>query len=337
MPQLKSQQNLKSYNSFGIDAHASFFLEIENEVQAREFLIDNISNPLPLYILGGGSNILLTGDLHAVVLKNQILGKEIVEEDENHVYLRVGAGENWHEFVCYCLEHNWGGVENLSLIPGTVGAAPIQNIGAYGVELKDVFVRLEAMDMRTGIMKVFDKEACAFGYRDSIFKRAAKDKYFICRVILRLSKQHVLHTKYGALAAELEKIGGPADIQKLSEAVVRIRQRKLPDPVLIGNAGSFFKNPLISQQKFEELRSVYPDIPHYPQENGVKLPAAWLIQSCGWKGKRFENYGVHEQQALVLVNYGGAKGKDILELSRDIQASVEDTFGIELHREVNVW
>ncbi|MEM6803707.1 MAG: UDP-N-acetylmuramate dehydrogenase [Bacteroidota bacterium] len=337
MPQLKTQQNLTSYNSFGIDAQARYFLELEHEVEAREFLIDNISNPLPLYILGGGSNILLTDDLDGVVLKNQILGKEIIEEDASHVYLRVGAGENWHEFVCYCLENNWGGIENLSLIPGTVGAAPIQNIGAYGVELKDVFVRLEAMDMRTGILKVFDKEACAFGYRDSIFKGAAKGKYLICRVILKLSKQHVLNTSYGALEAELEKIGGTANIQKLSEAVVRIRQSKLPDPALLGNAGSFFKNPLVSVQKFEELKLRFPDIPHYPQIDGVKLPAAWLIQSCGWKGKRFENYGVHEQQALVLVNYGGAKGRDLLSLSEQIQDSVQESFGIKLLREVNIW
>ncbi|MEM8887485.1 MAG: UDP-N-acetylmuramate dehydrogenase [Bacteroidota bacterium] len=337
MPHLKSQVDLSSYNTFGIKAHARYWIEISTEVEAREFLIDNMRNPSELFILGGGSNILLRGDLDKVVLKNNILGREVLKEEGDDIYVRFGAGENWHECVLHCVDHGWGGIENLSLIPGTVGAAPIQNIGAYGVELKDVFVGLEAMDIRTGIVRSFSKEECKFGYRDSIFKGPAKGKYLICRVILKLSRKAHLNSSYGALEAELKQMGvqNPG-IKELSQAVINIRQSKLPDPAQIGNAGSFFKNPVISSEAFAEIQKSYPDTPHYLQENGVKVPAGWLIQMCGWKGKRFGMYGVHEKQALVLVNYGGADGNEIYELSEKILQSVQATFGISLVREVNV-
>lgn len=336
MPYLQNQVALKTYNTFGLEANARYWMEVEDEIQTREFIIDNLGNSARTFILGGGSNILLMGDLDALVLKNNILGKDVIWEDENHLHLRLGAGENWHSCVEYCVEKNWGGIENLSLIPGTVGAAPIQNIGAYGVELKDVFVYLEAMDLRTGITRSFDLEACEFGYRDSIFKRSKKGTYIITRVVLQLSKKPVLNTAYGAIEAALEKMEGPANIEKVSKAVISIRQSKLPDPAKLGNAGSFFKNPVIDLAQFESLQVDYPDIPHYPQEKGVKIPAAWLIQQEGWKGKRFGNFGVHEHQPLVLVNYGGATGREIFDLSQRIMDSVKTRFGIELMREVNV-
>ena len=337
MPQLKSQVDLSSYNTFGIKAHARYWIEISTEVEAREFLIDNMRNPSELFILGGGSNILLRADLDKVVLKNNILGREVIREEGDDVYVRFGAGENWHECVMHCVDKGWAGIENLSLIPGTVGAAPIQNIGAYGVELKDVFVSLEAMDIRTGIVRSFSKEECKFGYRDSIFKGPAKGKYLICRVILKLSHKAHLNSSYGALEAELKQMGvKKPGIKDLSQAVINIRQSKLPDPKQIGNAGSFFKNPVISSEAFVKLQEAYPDAPHYPQADGVKVPAGWLIQMCGWKGKRFGKYGVHEKQALVLVNYGGADGNEIYELSEKILQSVQAAFGISLIREVNV-
>ncbi|MDW3645905.1 MAG: UDP-N-acetylmuramate dehydrogenase [Bacteroidia bacterium] len=337
MPHLKSQVDLSSYNTFGIKAHARYWIEIMNEVEAREFLIDNMRNPSELFILGGGSNILIRGDLDKVVLKNNILGKELIREEGDDIYVRFGAGENWHECVMHCVENGWAGIENLSLIPGTIGAAPIQNIGAYGVELKDVFVSLEAMDIRTGILRSFNKEECKFGYRDSIFKGSAKGKYLITGVILKLSHSARLNSSYGALEVELKQMGvQDPGIKELSQAVINIRQSKLPDPKEIGNAGSFFKNPVISREAFAQIQQSYPQAPHYPQEEGVKVPAGWLIQMCGWKGKRFGTYGVHEKQALVLVNFGGADGNELYELSEKILQSVHEKFGISLIREVNV-
>ncbi|MEL6134829.1 MAG: UDP-N-acetylmuramate dehydrogenase [Bacteroidota bacterium] len=338
MSTLQSHVSLRPYNTFGIDVSTKYWIQINSVTEAEEFIIDNINNPLPTFILGGGSNILFTKDFEGVVIYNQIKGKEVIRETEDEVWLKVGAGENWHELVCYCLSQDWGGIENLSLIPGSVGAAPIQNIGAYGVEIKEVFDHLEAINLHTGHPKTFDRASCAFGYRDSIFKRRAKGLYMITQVVFRLSKRnHTLHTTYGAITQRLEELALPPSIQHISQAVIDIRQRKLPDPKVIGNAGSFFKNPVISAEAFADIQSQYPEAPHYPQPNRtVKVPAGWLIQQCGWKGLSRGSYGVHDRQALVLVNKGGASGQEIFDLSEEILQDVKRTFQIELSREVNI-
>lgn len=330
---------LNSYNTFGLSATAEQYLEIDTEADLQAIINqDIIPKEDPIYVLGGGSNVLLTKDIAGCVLKNKIQGIEIEKEDETSVQIVAGAGVNWHEFVLYCIEKGWGGLENLSLIPGCVGAAPMQNIGAYGVEIKDVFVYAEGYFLRTGEKKRFDKEACKFGYRESIFKREIKE-FMITKVCFELSKKPILHTKYGDIQKELEAL--PYDtytIRDVSNAVIHIRQSKLPDPKQIGNAGSFFKNPTVPLAIFQSIQANYPDMPYFPVGNdSIKIPAAWLIQTCGWKGKRFDNYGVHEKQALVLVNYGSAKGKNILDLSEKIIASVKEKFDIELEREVNIW
>ncbi|MEO0899087.1 MAG: UDP-N-acetylmuramate dehydrogenase [Bacteroidota bacterium] len=338
MPQLKENYSLQSLNTFGLDVRARWFIEVFQEEEAVEFIVDNLHRKQPLLILGGGSNMLLTQDIEGVVLKNSIRGKEVVDENEDHVLLKVGAGENWHELVLYCLEQNWGGIENLSLIPGCVGAAPIQNIGAYGVEIKEVFSHLDAINLATGNITQFDKEACEFGYRDSIFKREAKGRYMISAVYLTLTKRkHKLVTTYAPVSRVFEENGEQPTIKKISDIIIGIRQSKLPDPKEIGNSGSFFKNPIVSPSHFDRIQDKYEKVPHYPAPNGqVKLAAGWLIEMCGWKGQTFGNYGVHAKQALVLVNYGGARGKDIYNLSERIQASVKSHFGILLEREVNV-
>lgn len=330
---------LNSYNTFGLSATAEKYLEIDTEADLQAIINqDIIPKEDPIHVLGGGSNVLLTKNIAGWVLKNKIQGIEIEKEDETSVQIVAGAGVNWHEFVLYCIEKGWGGLENLSLIPGCVGAAPMQNIGAYGVEIKDVFVYAEGYFLRTGEKKRFDKAACKFGYRESIFKREIKE-FIITKVCFELSKHPILHTKYGDIQKELEAL--PYDtytIRDVSNAVIHIRQSKLPDPKQIGNAGSFFKNPTVPLTIFQSIQANYPDMPYFPVGNdSIKIPAAWLIQTCGWKGKRFDNYGVHEKQALVLVNYGGAKGKDILALSDTIIASIKEKFDIELEREVNIW
>ncbi|MDX2245227.1 MAG: UDP-N-acetylmuramate dehydrogenase [Bacteroidia bacterium] len=337
MSLLKQNVQLKPYNTFGLDAVARFWLEINSEQAAIEFLTDNIHGAEPLFILGGGSNILLTGDFEGVVLYNRILGREIVGEDEKHVWVKAGAGENWHQFVLFCIENGWGGVENLSLIPGCVGAAPIQNIGAYGAEIKDVLDHLEAIHLATGKIHRFSLAECNMGYRDSIFKQECKGEFLITRVVFRLSKQPQINTTYGAIGEELSRIPGPHGIREVSEAVIRIRQSKLPDPAEIGNAGSFFKNPVVSAEIFARIKSQYPEVPSFAAEDGqIKIPAAWLIQTCGWKGYRENDLGVHKNQALVLVNYGTAKGRDLLALSTRIMDSVSEKFDLRLEREVNV-
>lgn len=337
MPRLKEYVSLQSLHTFGLAVTARWYMELTSQKQAIEFLVDNLSSNQPLLILGGGSNMLFTSDVDCLVLANRIMGKEVIREDETHVWLRVGAGENWHELVEFALANDWGGIENLSLIPGLVGAAPIQNIGAYGVELKEVFHTLEAISLTTGQVRTFTKDECEFGYRDSIFKRWAKGKFLITHVILRLNKVHRINTSYGAIEAELERLGLSSSIHNISQAVINIRRSKLPDPREIGNAGSFFKNPVISHDQFVSIQANYPDMPHYPASEGqVKVPAGWLIQTCGWKGHRVGQYGVHAKQALVLVNYGGASGQDIYQLSEDILQSVRNRFGIELEREVNI-
>ena len=329
--------SLQPYHTFGLDVHARWWIDIQEESSAQYFFQNNPKAALPLWILGGGSNVLFTKDYEGLILKNNILGKELLGEEGKYTYLKAGAGENWHQLVQYCLGRDWGGIENLSLIPGCIGAAPIQNIGAYGVELKDVFEYLEAIEVATGKKRRFGIDECAFGYRDSIFKGKLRGKYLITAVVLRLTKsEHQLNIGYGSIKDELGNIQ-QASIQEISAAVCKIRQSKLPDPAKIGNAGSFFKNPLVSRSLFEEIQSNFPNMPFYEQEDGqLKIPAGWLIQSCGWKGRRFGNYGVHPHQALVLVNYGGATGREIYELSTRILESVKQQFGIELEREVNI-
>ena len=283
--------------------------------------------------------MLLCNDYPGLLIRNAIKGLQIVHEDDDHVLLRVYSGESWHETVMYCVERNWGGIENLSLIPGTVGAAPMQNIGAYGVELEQVFDQLEALNLNTLELETFNKTQCAFGYRESVFKRQLKGQYFIYSVTFKLSKKPIIHADYGDIQAILNKKGLSAEtagIKDVSDAVIHIRQSKLPDPKVLGNSGSFFKNPQITKEHFEALKLQFPDIKGYPQNDGMKVPAGWLIEQCGWKGKRVGNTGSHAKQALVLVNYGGATGSEIYQLAQDIIQSVADKFSIQLEPEVNI-
>ncbi|MFN8348173.1 MAG: UDP-N-acetylmuramate dehydrogenase [Spirosomataceae bacterium] len=334
---IQSNVSLKSYNTFGIDVTTRYLVEVDSDQDIQTLLQLPDIQTLPKLILGGGSNLLLTQDFNGLVIKINIKGIDTVKEDQDHVWLRVGAGENWHEFVIYCVERGLGGIENLSLIPGTTGAAPMQNIGAYGVEIKDTFDRLEAVDMTTGTKRTFTNAECRFGYRDSVFKNEVKGQYIITYVQFRLDKNPAFHTSYGDIQKTLEQMGvKELTIKAVSDAVIKIRRSKLPDPAEIGNAGSFFKNPEIPALQYESLKSEYPDIPGYVlNEDTVKVPAGWLIEQCGWKGKRFGNIGVHTRQALVLVNYGGGKGAEIKQLSEKIQTSVAERFGIQLHSEVN--
>jgi UDP-N-acetylmuramate dehydrogenase len=338
MPQIIERASLKEYNTFGIEAEAQYFTEVNNVEELLSVLKDEQFVSIPKMILGGGSNVLFTQDFEGLVIRNTITGINMISEDADAVLLKVGAGENWHEFVLYAIDQGLGGIENLSLIPGTVGAAPMQNIGAYGVEVKDVFVSLEAINKETLEIEIFNVEDCKFGYRQSVFKNVFKDKYIITSVSFRLTKKYTLNTSYGAIEETLsdEGVSNPT-IRDVSNAVIKIRQSKLPDPKEIGNAGSFFKNPVIDSLDHEGLKAEFPDIPGYELPGDeVKVPAAWLIQNCGWRGKRLGAIGVHENQALVLVNYGGGKGADLKKLAQDIQQSVADKFGIELEMEVNV-
>jgi len=329
--------SLKPYNTFGLDVKADLFCELNSLSDLKQALAENTLDRF--LILGGGSNVLLSEDYHGLVMRNAIKGIELQSENESELLLKAYSGENWHELVQYCVQRNWGGIENLSLIPGTVGAAPMQNIGAYGVELEQVFHSLEAFNLHTFELETFNKEACAFGYRESVFKRRLKGQYFIYSVTFRLEKQARINASYGDIMALLEAKGlnaVTAGIQDVSEAVIQIRQSKLPDPAQLGNSGSFFKNPVISAEHFLSLKRDNPGIKGFDQPNGVKVPAAWLIEQCGWKGKRIGNTGSHEKQALVLVNYGGAKGEEIWRLAQDIIESVHHKFGIALEPEVNV-
>ena len=327
--------SLKPYNTFGITANAKKLIEINSLDDLR----DVTSHYKDFMILGGGSNILITKNIDKPVLHVNLKGKEIVDETEDHIFIKAQAGENWHEFVLWCLDRDYGGLENLSLIPGNVGTSPMQNIGAYGVEIKDVMSELEAFEIATGKMSVFTNSECHFGYRDSIFKNTEKGKYIITTVTFRLTKtQHVLNTNYGAIQSELEKqnINNPT-IQDVSKAVISIRESKLPNPKELGNSGSFFKNPVVSKEHFLKIQETYPEMPFYPvSENEIKIPAGWLVEQCGFKGKRYGDAGVHKNQALVLVNYGNASGKKILNLSKKIQQSVLENFNIALDTEVNI-
>ena len=390
MVKLMVNASLKAFNTFGINVTARWFSSFETKEGLEELLSaypgadpmkiaagkptpdpksgTRLAEPgvnSPLLILGGGSNLLFTKNFDGLVLKNEIKGIELIREDEKYVYVRVGAGESWHGFVQYCLQRNWAGVENLSLIPGSVGAAPMQNIGAYGVEIKEVFYELEAWDLQERKVFAFSLNDCEFGYRESVFKKKYKDRFIILDVTFRLNKIPKFHTTYGAIRQELDKMGvHELSIQAISQAVIHIRSSKLPDPLQIGNAGSFFKNPTVAADRFEVLKTAFPDIPGYPSTNivpeyssgakkadrpgtttgkeggspqaGVKLAAGWLIEQCGWKGYRRGDAGCHALQALVLVNYGQASGKEIYDLSEEILQSVQTKFGVTLEREVNI-
>lgn len=335
---LEQNKELLPFNTFGLAVKAAHYAVVTTSSDVRSAIQGNIR---PIRVLGGGSNILFTQNVEGILLKNEIMGKEIVRRWPNRVHVRVGGGENWHQFVLWAVENNLGGIENLSLIPGTVGASPIQNIGAYGVEIKDVFVRLRAIDLETGKERVFSKKECAFGYRDSVFKREAKGRYLIKEVVFSLTtQQHRINTSYGDISKTLETLGitTPPTIADISRAVVHIRSSKLPDPQKIGNCGSFFKNPELPAAVLTEIRREYPQAPGYDlPDQRVKIPAGWLIEQCGWKGKRVGNTGCYEKQALVLVNHGGATGSEALQLAQDIIASVKARFGVELEPEVNIW
>jgi UDP-N-acetylmuramate dehydrogenase len=341
--QIQENISLKPFNTFGIEAQAKFLGRFDSAEQLRE-LLDRAKAMQPL-ILGGGSNLLLTKDVDGWVLKNEVKGIEEVHEDADYVYVKAGAGENWHEFVLYCLNRNWAGLENLSLIPGNVGASPMQNIGAYGVELAEVFWSLEALHITDQRVVTFALGDCKFGYRESVFKNEYKGQFVIISVTFRLRKKPVFHISYGAIQQELENMGvRELSIQAISRAVVNIRSSKLPDPKVTGNAGSFFKNPSISALKREELIAKFPGIVNYPLLDGnYKLAAGWMIEHSGpsdgtsWKGYRIGDAGVHPKQALVLVNYDKASGKDIYDLSERILQSVNKKYGVQLEREVNIF
>jgi UDP-N-acetylmuramate dehydrogenase len=326
--------SLRKYNTFGFDEAAECLVKLENEEQLAALK----DLPAPLHILGGGSNVLLTGPLLGTVVLVSIKGIHIIREDESHVWIRCGAGEVWHDFVRYAIGNNFGGIENLALIPGTVGAAPIQNIGAYGVEIKECLEDLSVWRLDLQKSEVYTAAQCRFGYRDSIFKTELKGKVLITSVTFRLNKHSDLNTSYGAIRDELKHMSVAPSVQSVAEAVINIRRSKLPDPAEIGNAGSFFKNPVVSQSWYESLRENFPDVPAYEAGNGKKkIAAGWLIEQSGWKGFRQGDAGVHARQALVLVNYGAAKGDELLSLSDRIMRSVEDRFGISLEREVQIW
>ena len=331
-------RSLRHLNSFGVDVSASSFVEVKHPDDFLALREERFYGKAEKLILGGGSNILLSRDFPGLVIKNSIPGIEVLQEDEDHVRLCAGAGEVWHTFVLYCVERGYGGVENLSLIPGQVGAAPMQNIGAYGVELESTCEQVEALHLITGEAVRFSRQECAFGYRDSIFKNRYKGQFLITAVTFRLFKKPRFETSYGDLRRTLDAMGvTEVSVKAVSDAVIRIRSSKLPDPSRMGNAGSFFKNPVLSLARFRRLATVHPEMPHYPQPSGdVKVPAAWLIEQCGWKGRRLGRAGVHEAHALVLVNRGGATGIEILQLADAIRASVRQRFEIDLIPEVNI-
>lgn len=333
---LQTNVNITPFTTFGIETNAAFFAPFSS-VQELRVLLSEVKDK-PLLILGGGSNVLFQNDFKGIILRNEIKGMTVEKEDESHVFIKVGAGEVWHDFVLHTISKGWGGIENLSLIPGSVGASPMQNIGAYGVEIKNIFESLEALEIATGKLHTFSHEACQFGYRESIFKKELKGKYVITSVSYRLSKRPQVNTSYGAIEDELKSRGiTKPTIKDVSDAVIAIRQSKLPDPKEIGNAGSFFKNPVIPLAQYQALKERYEHIPSYKvDEQNVKVPAGWLIDQAGWKGKTIGDYGVHKRQALVLVNYGKAKGIDIYNLSEEIIHDIQKRYGIHLEREVNI-
>ena len=342
--QIQQNTSLLPYNTFGIEVNAQYFASFNSIEQLESLLeakvqIEKQSSKLPLVILGGGSNLLFTKDVEGFVLKNELKGIELIGENDEFNYVKAAAGEEWHQFVTYCIEHNYSGVENLSLIPGNVGASPMQNIGAYGVEIKDVFQELEAYHIQERKIYTFTNEECQFGYRESVFKQALKGQYIILNVTFKLRKQPIFNTNYGAINTELERMGvKELTIRDISQAVINIRTSKLPDPKVVGNAGSFFKNPKVSKFRWHVIQEEYPNVAAYKvDEMHYKLAAGWLIEQCGWKGFRKGDAGCHHQQALVLVNYGHAKGVEIIALSNEIIRSVDEKFGVKLEREVNIF
>lgn len=338
---IQSNFSLKKYNTFRIEAKARHFVAVHSVTELETILRENLNETK--FILGGGSNMLLTQDIDALVIHIDLKGKKILKEDDDFVWIESMAGENWHELVLWTINQNFGGLENMSLIPGNVGTTPVQNIGAYGTEIKDTFVSCEAMDIATQEMKTFSKEDCHFGYRESIFKHEAKDQFIITSVVFKLTKRnHKINISYGDITAQLAKnnpelSGLTPTLKDVSNAVIAIRQSKLPDPKELGNSGSFFKNPIIPKADFEKIHALHPEMPHYViSETEVKVPAGWLIEKAGFKGKRFGDAGIHKNQALVLVNYGNATGQEILNVSKDIQATILKEFGIAIEAEVNV-
>ncbi|GAA0555526.1 UDP-N-acetylmuramate dehydrogenase [Chitinophaga japonensis] len=329
---------LQPYNTFGIRAQARYFMPFADVQQLQAVLQDARWQAFPRMVLGGGSNVLFTRDFDGLMLKNELKGITLLREDDEYIYVKAGAGENWHQFVLYCIERQWAGLENLSLIPGNVGASPMQNIGAYGVEIRDYFHELEAWHLQDHTLVTFSNADCAFGYRESVFKKQYKGQFAILSVTYRLRKQPRFNTSYGAIEEELQRMGvRELSIRAISQAVINIRSSKLPDPAQVGNAGSFFKNPTVGAAQFAALKSAHPGIVAYPvAQDQHKLAAGWLIEQCGWKGFRSGDAGVHARQALVLVNYGHASGQEIYQLSQQVLDSVQEKFGVELEREVNI-
>lgn len=332
---IKENISLLSYNTFGIDAKADYFIEYSSVEELQTALKSEIVKSNRLLHIGGGSNLLFMKDFNGVILHSAINFIKKVSEDAHTVMLEAGAVVNWDDFVAYTVENGWGGVENLSLIPGEVGASAVQNIGAYGVEVQDVITEVNAVEIETGELKIFSVDDCQYGYRESIFKKELKGKYIITSVVFKLQKQPEFKLNYQHLEAEVLK-NGDINLQNIRQTIIAVRESKLPDPKIFGNAGSFFMNPVISKAHFNELLAQYPQMPHYfVSETEEKVPAGWLIDQCGWKGKQIGNAGVHDKQALVLVNKGGATGAEIVYLAEQIQASVKSKFGIELRAEVN--
>ncbi|MGN7864816.1 UDP-N-acetylmuramate dehydrogenase [Chryseobacterium sp. 22458] len=331
--------SLKPYNTFGVEARSRYFAEVNSIEELKDTLTFAQDRSLQLLFLGGGSNILLTKDFDGLAIKLNLKGISEENINDHEVLITAKAGENWHEFVMYCLQKNYGGLENLSLIPGNVGTSPMQNIGAYGTEIKDVFVSCQVLDLKNLELTTFDLEQCRFGYRDSIFKQEGKGRYVILEVTFKLTqREHHIKTEYGAIKSELENLGiANPTIQDVSKAVINIRQSKLPDPKEIGNAGSFFKNPTIPSAQFEDLKQKFENIQGYPNGAMVKVPAGWLIEQCGWKGRQIGNVASHKLQSLVIINAtGNATGKEIFDFSTEIINSIKEKFGIELEREVNI-
>ena len=329
--------SLKNYNTFGIEAKAEQFVAVHSVSELKSILEQNKNQKK--FILGGGSNMLLTKNIEALVIHIDLKGKKIIREDADSVWVESQAGENWHEFVLWTIDQNFGGLENMSLIPGNVGTTPVQNIGAYGTEIKDTFVSCEAINIDNQEMRTFTNEECRFGYRESVFKNEVKDKYIIVSVVFKLTKRnHKINTSYGDIQAELAKnnITTPG-LKDVSNAVIAIRKSKLPDPAELGNSGSFFKNPILLKSDFEQIHQKFPEMRFFDiSETEVKVPAGWLIEQAGLKGKRFGDAGIHKNQALVLVNYGGATGQEILDVSKTVQDTVFNTFGIHIEAEVNI-
>jgi len=337
MPHIEQNKSLKKYNTFGLDVNAEYFTSIHSIDELIHLLQDKQFATMPKMFLGGGSNVLLTKDFQGLIIHNNLKGIEVVERDADFVFVKAASGEGWHDFVLYCIENGFGGVENMSLIPGSVGAGPMQNIGAYGVEMKDVFYELEALNLSSLQLEKFSNADCKFGYRESVFKNEKKNQYFITSVTFRLSLNPTVNTTYGAIQQQLQTMNVEhPTIKNVSDAVIAIRSSKLPNPAVLGNSGSFFKNPEISVNDYERLKNEFPNVVAYPTNNGYKLAAGWLIEQCGWKGKVVGNCGSHKDQALVLVNYGNATGDEIYQLALAIQSSVFEKFQVKIIPEVNI-